>query len=60
MEKILILRGQNALGKQKIQFLLQSSSNVNINTIWKLKMHCQNIVDGRCLQKELFKNIFVK
>jgi hypothetical protein len=27
---ILILRGQNALGKQKIQFLLQSSSNVNI------------------------------
>jgi hypothetical protein len=37
MEKILILRGQNALGKQKIQFLLQSSSNVNINTVWKLK-----------------------
>ncbi len=34
---ILFLRGQNALGKQKIQFLLQSSSNVNINTIWKLK-----------------------
>ena len=34
---ILILRGQNALGKQKIQFLLQSSSNVNINTVWKLK-----------------------
>jgi hypothetical protein len=33
MEKILILRGQNALGKQKIQFLLQSSSNVNINTV---------------------------
>jgi hypothetical protein len=33
MEKILILRGQNALGKQKIQFLLQSSSN----TVWKLK-----------------------
>ena len=37
MEKILILRGQNALGKQKIQFLLQSSSNVNINTVGKLK-----------------------
>jgi hypothetical protein len=37
MEKILILGGQNALGKQKIQFLLQSSSNVNINTGWKLK-----------------------
>jgi hypothetical protein len=37
MEKILILRGQNALGKQKIQFLLPSSSNVNINTVWKLK-----------------------
>jgi hypothetical protein len=60
MEKIVILRGQNALGKQKIQFLLQSSSNVNINTVWKLKnvlglkMHCQNIVDGRCLQKEFF------
>jgi hypothetical protein len=33
----LILRGQNALGKQKIKFLLQSSSNVNINTVWKLK-----------------------
>ncbi len=30
MEKILILGGQNALGKQKFQFLLQSSSNVNI------------------------------
>jgi hypothetical protein len=66
MEKILILKGQNALGKQKIQFLLQSSSNVNINTGWKLKnfqglqMHCQNIVDGRCLQKEFLKNIFVK
>jgi hypothetical protein len=65
-EEILILRSQNALGKQKIQFLLQSSSNVNINTVWKLKnfqglkMHCQNIVDGRCLQKELFKNIFVE
>jgi hypothetical protein len=26
----------------------------------KLKMHCQNIVDGRCVQKEFFKNIFVK
>ncbi len=26
MEKVLILRGQNALGKQKIQFLMQSSS----------------------------------
>jgi hypothetical protein len=36
MEKILILRGQNALGKQKIHFLMQSSSNVNINTVWKL------------------------
>ncbi len=23
-------------------------------------MHCQNIVDGRCLQKEFVKNIFVK
>ncbi len=38
----------------------------NINTVWKLenflglKMHCQNIVDGRCVQKEFFKNIFVK
>jgi hypothetical protein len=66
MEKILIVRGQNALGKQKIQFLLQSSSNVNINTVGKLKnfsgvkMHCQNIVDGRCFHKEFFKNIFVK
>jgi hypothetical protein len=66
VEKILILRGQNALGKQKIQFLLQSSSNVNINNVWKLKnfkglkMHCQNIVDEICLQKEFFKNIFVK
>ena len=64
MEKILILRGQNALGKQKIQFLLQSSSNVNKNTVWKLKnfkglkMHCQNIVDGRCLQKK-FLQIFL-
>ncbi len=38
MEKILILRGKNALGKQKFQFLLQSSSNVNINTVWKLKI----------------------
>jgi hypothetical protein len=37
VEKILILRGQNALGKQKILFLLQLSSNVNINTVWKLK-----------------------
>jgi hypothetical protein len=37
MEKILILRGQNALEKKKIQFLLQSSSNVNINTVWKLE-----------------------
>ncbi len=36
-EIILILKCQNALGKQKIQFLLQSSSNVNINTVWKLK-----------------------
>ncbi len=36
IEEILILRGQNALGKQKIQFLLQSSSTVNINTVWKL------------------------
>ncbi len=49
--RILILSGQNALGKQKIQFLLQASSNVNILTVWKLKnfsgpkMHCQNIVD---------------
>jgi hypothetical protein len=34
---ILILRGKKALGKQKIQFLLQSSSNVNINTVRKLK-----------------------
>jgi hypothetical protein len=33
----LIVRGQNVLGKQKIQFLLQSSSNVNVNTVWKLK-----------------------
>jgi hypothetical protein len=32
-----VLRGQNALGKQKIQFLLQSSCNVNINTVWKQK-----------------------
>ena len=39
MEEILILRGQNALGKQKIQFLLPSSSNVNINTVWKLKFY---------------------
>jgi hypothetical protein len=66
MEKILILRGQNALGRQKIQIWLQSSSNVNINTVRELKnfsglkMHCQNIVDGRCLQKEFFKNIFAK
>jgi hypothetical protein len=37
MEKILILIGKNALGRQKIQFLLQLSSNVNINTVWKLK-----------------------
>jgi hypothetical protein len=37
VEDILILRGQNALGMQKIQFLLQPSSNVNINTVWKLK-----------------------
>ncbi len=37
MEKIPILGGQNALGKQNFQFLLQSSSNVNINTGWKLK-----------------------
>ncbi len=37
IDNILILRGQNGLGKQKIQFLLQSSSNVNINTVWKLK-----------------------
>jgi hypothetical protein len=22
-------------------------------------MHCQNIEDGRCFQKEFFKNIFV-
>jgi hypothetical protein len=57
---------QNALGKQNIQFLLQSSSNVNINTVWKLKnfyglkMHCQNIVDGICVQKECVLNIFVK
>jgi hypothetical protein len=35
--EILILRGQNLLGKQKIQFLLQSSFNVNRNTIWELK-----------------------
>ncbi len=59
------LRGQKALGKQKIQFFLQSSSNVNIHTVWKLnhveglKMHFQNIVDGRCLQKEFFKNILL-
>ncbi len=33
MEKILILRGQKALGKQKIQILLLSSFNVNINTV---------------------------
>jgi hypothetical protein len=64
--KFLILRSQNALGMQKIQFLLQSSSTVNINTVWKLKnfkglkMHCQNIVDESCLQKEFLKNIFVK
>ena len=37
VDNILILRGQNALGKQKILFLLQSSSNGNINTVWKLK-----------------------
>jgi hypothetical protein len=23
-------------------------------------MHCQNIVDGRCVQKDFFKNIFAK
>jgi hypothetical protein len=23
-------------------------------------MHCQNIVDGICVQKEFFKNVFVK
>jgi hypothetical protein len=39
---------------------------VNRHTVWKLKifwglkMHCQNIVDGRCFQKEFYKNIFVK
>ncbi len=33
--EILILRGQNWLGRQKIQFLLQLSSNVNRNTVWK-------------------------
>ncbi len=50
---------------KKIQFLLQSSSIVNITTVWKqknffgLKGHCQNIVDGRCLQKEILNNIFV-
>ncbi len=38
VDKFLILRGQNALGNQKIQFLLQSSSNVNINTVWKLNI----------------------
>ncbi len=37
VENILILRGQNALEKQKILFLLLSSSNGNINTVWKLK-----------------------
>ncbi len=37
IQEILVLRGQNALGKQKIQFLLQSSCNVNINTVCKLK-----------------------
>jgi hypothetical protein len=37
VERIFILRGQNVLGKQKIKFLLQSSSNVNINTVWKQK-----------------------
>jgi hypothetical protein len=38
VEEILVLRGQNALGKQKIQFLFQSSCNVNVNTVcyWKM------------------------
>jgi hypothetical protein len=38
VERILILRGQSALGKQKIPFLLQSSLSVNINTVWKQKI----------------------
>ncbi len=63
--EILILRGQNWLGKQKVLFLLQSSFNVIRNTVWKqknfwgLKMHCQNIVDGRCFQKEFFKRFLL-
>ncbi len=45
---------------------MQSSSDVNRNTVWKLKifwgliMHFQNIVDGICFQKEFFKKIVVK
>ncbi len=62
--EILILRAKIDWGSKKIQFLLQSSSNVNRNTVWKLKifwglkMHCQNIVDERCVQKE-FLNRFL-
>jgi hypothetical protein len=43
---------------------LQLSSNVNKNTFcklkmfWGLKMHCQNIVDGRYVQKEFFCKFF--
>jgi hypothetical protein len=32
---------------------------IGINVL-NLKMHCQNIVDGRYVQKEFFLNIFVK
>ena len=63
---MLIFKGLKFIGKKKFQFLVLSSFKVNRNTVWiwkiywGLKMHCQNIVDGRCLQKEFKKNIFAK
>ncbi len=64
--RYLNFNGSKLTRKSKIQLLLQSSSNVNRNTVWKLKifwglkMHSQNIVDGICFQKEFFKKIVVK
>ncbi len=57
--EMLIFRGLKLTQEEKVRFLLQSAfkvhrSNVKmLKGVWGPKMHCQNIVDGRYLKKNL-------
>jgi hypothetical protein len=58
-------KGSKLTRKTKIQFLLQSSSNVKRNTVWKLKilwglkMHSQNKVEMGYVSKTNFLKRFL-